>query len=409
MIVHFRFETSNNAADDDDGLLFKTQVVLESDGTTSWNSPATFSTSCELDVSDFPYDKQLCKLKFGPWNSDISILNMTADTRPLTTDKYVESSEWELLSASKKRNSNDYACCKIPFSDVTLSLEIRRKPLFYWFNLVIPYALLLMSLWVGYFVPPQSGERISLSLVILLAFSIIVQATSAYLPRSNELPALSILYFVVMIEVAVSSLVTCTIVRVHFTSELGEKAPMPNWIHNYLLLKGEDFLSKIGLISKTLRDAEANEISRTRKLKEMIDEAKERHEMTRTQFDNDDESSSESERGKSANEISVSYQSKQGSLWKCSIGYSGANQIREGVDDCLFCNNDLKLNAILNQIRNITRYYHDESTAWELSHKWQRLAVVLDRLFFILLSIFTVFTFLSFTVIKPAFFQHEAH
>ena len=403
-------------AENVDGLLFKTQVVLENDGTTYWNAPATFTSTCKLDVADFPYDTQICHLKFGPWNSDITFLNMTADAMPLTTDKYVESSEWELLSVRKKRSSNLYACCANPYTDVTISLEIRRKPLFYWFNLVIPYALLLLCLWVGYFVPPQSGERISLSLVILLAFSIIVQATSSFLPRSNELPALSILYFVVMIEVAVSALATCLIVRVHFKSERGHKAPMPNWLHENLLLKGENFLSKIGLLSKTMRQAEFKEVSRTRELRKIGDVDEVMNEIRKRKTTaNSDEFPSQSGDSESTNDISVSFQSRHGSLWKCSIGRSETNQSRERsasgrrrqrIDGP---SNESKLCAILIQIRTITNCFHDDVIAWEFSHKWQRLAVVLDRFFFIALSLFTVFTFLSFTVIRPAVSRHEHH
>ena len=409
IIAHYRYESSKSVAHNVDGLLFKTQVILQNDETTFWNSPTTFTTSCKLDVSDFPYDTQLCTLKFGPWNSDITLLNMTADTMALTTDKYIASSEWELLSIKKRRNSNKYACCVHPFTDVTISLEIRRKPLFYWFNLVIPYGFLLLCLWVGYFVPPQSGERISLSLVILLAFSIIVQATSSYLPRSNELPSLSIFYFVVMIEVAMSALVTCMIIRVHFTSELGDKAPMPDWLHKYLLLKGEDFLCKIGLLSKFMRQAEIKEVSRTHELREIenVDEAT--SEMMKGRTRDDDQNGSLSDTCKSGDNMVASYKRRQNLLSKVSSEGASTSLNREcsgsGVqlEDSSPYANKSKLSAILLQIRSITNCFHNDVSAWEVSHKWQRLAIVLDRIFFILLSLFTVFTFLSFTVIKPAY------
>ena len=402
-------------AENVDGLLFKTQVIVQYDGTTSWNAPATFSTSCELDVTDFPYDTQLCKLKFGPWNSDISLLNMTADSLDLKTDKYITSSEWELLSITKRRNSNIYACCARPFTDVTISLEIRRKPLFYWFNLVIPYALLLLCLWVGYFVPPHSGERISLSLVILLAFSIIVQATSSYLPRSNELPSLSILYFVVMIEVAVSALVTCMIIRVHFTSELGDKAPMPEWVRKYLLVNGENFLCKLGLLSKIMHQAEVKEASRIRALRNVgdVDEAMDGAVNTRTLCN--DENASTSSSIKTANEVRLSYKRRQRSLRRPSIDDDASSNSRErsesdsGRFDHLCCFDESKLSTILLHIRTISKCFHGNVAGWEASHKWQRLAIVLDRFFFILLSIFTIATFLSFTVIKPAFANSSKH
>lgn len=415
--LYEQYETSKSMAENVDGLLFKTQVIVQYDGTTSWNAPATFSTSCELDVTDFPYDTQLCTLKFGPWNSDISLLNMTADSLGLTTEKYIASSEWELLSITKKRNVNKYACCAHPFTDVTISLKIRRKPLFYWFNLVIPYALLLLCLWVGYFVPPHSGERISLSLVILLAFSIIVQATSAYLPRSNELPSLSILYFVVMIEVAVSALVTCMIIRVHFTSELGDKAPMPEWVRKYLLVNGENFLCKVGLLSKIMRQAEVKEASRKRTLTGVrdVDEGMDGTVNTRTSYN--DENASTSSTIKTANEVRLSYKRRQRSIRRPSIDddddASSNSRERSESESRRFdnpcCFDESKLSTILLHIRTISKCFQGDVTGWEASHKWQRLAIVLDRFFFILLSIFTIVTFLSFTVIKPAFAYSNKH
>ena len=44
---------------------FLAQVVLSYDGSNIWSSPASFTGSCDMDVSYWPYDTQTCSLLFG--------------------------------------------------------------------------------------------------------------------------------------------------------------------------------------------------------------------------------------------------------------------------------------------------------------------------------------------------------
>ena len=49
---------------------FKTQVVINYDGTNSWYIPTLFESSCIFNVASFPFDKQSCTLVFTPWTHD---------------------------------------------------------------------------------------------------------------------------------------------------------------------------------------------------------------------------------------------------------------------------------------------------------------------------------------------------
>ena len=55
---------------------FKTLVILESSGRTNWMSPATFKSSCTLNIKYFPFDTQICELTFGSWTFDNRMLNL---------------------------------------------------------------------------------------------------------------------------------------------------------------------------------------------------------------------------------------------------------------------------------------------------------------------------------------------
>eukprot|EP00112_Aurelia_sp_Birch-Aquarium-sp1_P001712 Seg1186.9 transcript_id=Seg1186.9/GoldUCD/mRNA.D3Y31 product="Neuronal acetylcholine receptor subunit alpha-6" protein_id=Seg1186.9/GoldUCD/D3Y31 len=417
-------ETESRASTDDNGLLFKTQVSLDHNGATTWNAPATFISTCRLDVSNFPYDTQNCHMKFGPWNNDISSINMTADNLNVVTNTYMESTEWELISATKQRHIVKYECCEYPYSDITINIRVRRKPLFYWFNFVIPYAMLLFSLWVGYFVPPQSSERISLSLTILLAFSILVQATSVYLPRSSELPSLSILYFVVMLEVAFSALITCAIVSVHYRSALGDKAIMPDWLEKHLLQNGEAFFIKLGLLSRYRQfnvskdvasrpDSAESRNGHQQINDEMIQGNGENGHGSNFKINSDNgkmiENSQRSGNERRSYEHRVARRGRNKSLSKLSVETSPPGSINQDLPENVPQRtvhqpdiNELKLRTILKHLQVISETGRSELTSWHLSQKWQRLAAVFDRMFFVVFSIFTIFTFLSFTVFKPA-------
>ena len=50
--------------------------------------------------------------------------------------------EWELLGFSARRGEKFYSCCKDPYLDVTYTLKIRRRTMYYFSNLILPCVLI---------------------------------------------------------------------------------------------------------------------------------------------------------------------------------------------------------------------------------------------------------------------------
>lgn len=42
-----------------------TKAKVRYDGYVIWNPPAIFRSSCQIDITYFPFDSQNCHLKFG--------------------------------------------------------------------------------------------------------------------------------------------------------------------------------------------------------------------------------------------------------------------------------------------------------------------------------------------------------
>ena len=61
-----------------------------------------------------------------------------------------------------QRNVRKYDCCPERYVDITFTVHIRRRTLFYAFNLIIPCAIISSVALLTFTLPPESGEKISL-------------------------------------------------------------------------------------------------------------------------------------------------------------------------------------------------------------------------------------------------------
>jgi len=60
-----------------------------------------FKSTCEVDVSDFPFDSQVCSMVFGSWSMDRRLLVLAAsNTQAISQQLYKENGEWELAKAT---------------------------------------------------------------------------------------------------------------------------------------------------------------------------------------------------------------------------------------------------------------------------------------------------------------------
>lgn len=117
---------------------FKSQIKVSSNGDNLWLSPVILFSSCKILVKYFPFDEQHCKLKFGSWTYDGFQLDLRAEADEAESEKFVKNGEWELVGVPCKRNVVKYVCCEEPYPDVTYEVQIRRRTLFFFFNMVIP-------------------------------------------------------------------------------------------------------------------------------------------------------------------------------------------------------------------------------------------------------------------------------
>lgn len=164
----------------------QSRAMVSNTGNVFWPPPAKLRSSCKIDITYFPFDDQKCKMKFGSWTYDGFQVDITNRSGGVDLANYVFSGEWELLDISVQRNEVFYACCVEPYPDVTFTIVIRRRTLYYLFNIIFPCLWLTVLSLLGFWLPPDSGEKITLGITVLLAFSVFMLMIAESMPATSE-------------------------------------------------------------------------------------------------------------------------------------------------------------------------------------------------------------------------------
>ena len=154
----------HSADQSSDGSLerFQQQIKVSSDGTNLWLAPIILLSSCKIYVKFFPFDEQHCELKFGSWTYDGFHLDLVEEAAEADLEKFAKNGEWELIGVPCERNLLKYICCDAPYPDITYTVKIRRRTLFFFFNMIIPCLVI-----VGKEIHATFNKRQEVSLPIL--------------------------------------------------------------------------------------------------------------------------------------------------------------------------------------------------------------------------------------------------
>ena len=79
-----------NSADDYTQGYMQSLAMVSSDGTVFWPPIVKFRSTCRIDITWFPFDDQLCFLKFGSWTYDSTQIILTNRSENVDMLNYVD-------------------------------------------------------------------------------------------------------------------------------------------------------------------------------------------------------------------------------------------------------------------------------------------------------------------------------
>jgi nicotinic acetylcholine receptor len=69
-------------------------------------------------------------------------VELAKQTEEGDVSNYQANGEFDLISFSSVKHIEFYSCCPEPYPDITYTIKLKRRPLFYVFNLILPCILI---------------------------------------------------------------------------------------------------------------------------------------------------------------------------------------------------------------------------------------------------------------------------
>ena len=146
------------------------------------------TTFCPMNMRYFPFDKHICKIEFlqiSRYGVNISHEQYHYYEREgIVFQKYsadanrqflIQNAEWELVALKLDTKPRLVALDggTTTYPRYTVTLELQRKPSFYVMILLVPSILVSLISVIGFLLPSESGEKVSLQLTALLSYSLV--------------------------------------------------------------------------------------------------------------------------------------------------------------------------------------------------------------------------------------------
>jgi nicotinic acetylcholine receptor, invertebrate len=244
--------------------------MVQYDGKILWTPPMIYKSYCAINIEYYPFDIQECYMKFGCWTFDgsmvdlehININNSKREINPIIRNDgssvklyevetgidmsdYYESVEWAVLAITAQKNIKYYECCPEPYYDIYFNITIQRKTLFYTVNLIIPCVNISFLSVLVFYLPSDSGEKLSLGISILVALLVFYLLLIELIPPTSlVVPLLGKYLLFTLILVNLSILFTIFVLNLHHRKPNMHK--MPIWMRRLFI----DIMPKMLMIER---------------------------------------------------------------------------------------------------------------------------------------------------------------
>ncbi|RVE65001.1 hypothetical protein OJAV_G00131970 [Oryzias javanicus] len=309
--------------------------------------------------------------------------------------------EWEVLGMPAKKNIVQYGCCADPYPDVTYTLKLKRRASFYVFNLLIPCVMISFLAPLGFYLPADSGEKVSLGVTVMLALTVFQLLVAEIMPPSENVPLIGKYYIATMTMITASTALTIFIMNIHHCGP--DAKPVPKWAKKVIL----QYMARVCFVYEVgencmMPQPEKHEAPCAKSssmngqvgsgMEESISKANRSQEtagsiITEQKEDLDQLTGLSSSGKENPTNDNCTWQS--GLFTSLDCGDSGTHRrCRKGgvsdeekKDGDMVCRGHSDEHLLLRDIEYIANYYRDQRATQKRTGEWKKVAKVLDRFF----------------------------
>lgn len=169
-------------------------ITIRSNGEV-WYAPGGILVSkCPTDISKFPFDTQTCRLKFSSWGILSSNLILSSVYAKAQLNLFTPHSDWTL----QEYTTLDGYEPESGYHEFQVKITMKRQPLYHVVLVILPTLLFALINPLVFVLPIDSGERVSLSITIMLSYAMFLGLVSSSIPASSN-PMCALLIMMVII------------------------------------------------------------------------------------------------------------------------------------------------------------------------------------------------------------------
>nr|XP_054774610.1 acetylcholine receptor subunit beta-type unc-29-like [Lytechinus pictus] len=183
-------------------------AIIFSDGYVRITVPTRFVTFCLTNVVNFPFDNQTCTVTV----SSPSMPGASFTPRYLTSKMgTVASNQWKIGLGDVYESVHMDPRINMNYSKVHFEITLKRKPYYFVINLVLPSSLINAMSLIAFWVPLDSGEKLSTAVSLLLGVVVFQIVVTDMLPVSDGQMPLLARYIFVNFLVSCGCVLSCVI------------------------------------------------------------------------------------------------------------------------------------------------------------------------------------------------------
>uniref|UniRef100_A0A914H2A9 Uncharacterized protein n=1 Tax=Globodera rostochiensis TaxID=31243 RepID=A0A914H2A9_GLORO len=228
----------NNAAHDYRSSVLSTDVIISHEGNVTWLQSALFKSNCAINVRYYPFDDQECALKFASWGThDAREIDIGLTTDQGDLSNYMNSTEFDLLFFTAERTLIRFPTDeRASWPMIIATIRMRRRPLFYVFNHILPCVLISSMALLGFCMPPETGEKINMLNTVILSMGVYLQSITESIPPTSEaVPLIGMYYVASLAIVCMATAMNVYTLNIHRRGTTNQGRRVPWWMRKYVL------------------------------------------------------------------------------------------------------------------------------------------------------------------------------
>ncbi|XP_064653019.1 acetylcholine receptor subunit beta-like [Lineus longissimus] len=214
---------SHGGIDDISYTIGTIDLVVWYDGNVTWYSNRVFIRACNLDMTYFPYDTQECYFRFESRTKNrqsltMAVMRVDGQVESILLDELGRSidGQWNFMKAEAAVFVEPY----LDWSYYKVTFTMKRKPTYFILNILGPCIVISILIPVMFHLPPDSGEKISMGVTILLAFTVFQMVIAESLPNTSDKTPIIVIYIMgLMTTSALSIILSVLVLQLHLRGD----------------------------------------------------------------------------------------------------------------------------------------------------------------------------------------------